>query len=167
MAVVFPHPELESYRLGVVSDTHGRLSPDVLAALEGVDGILHAGDVGSLEVLTGLEAIAPVWAVRGNVDRAPWSADLPHERLIEVGGRRILLGHIREDLLRAGDPQIRGLDALIFGHSHRPLEEWHAGVLYLNPGSAGPRRFRLPRAVALLEVGAPGLHPRILILEEV
>ncbi len=166
MALIIPHPEHESYLFGVISDTHARLLPDVLEALEGVDGILHAGDVGSAQVLTGLEAIAPVWAVRGNVDHAPWALQLPQERVVEVVGRRVLLGHIRGDLTRSGEPAARGMDAVIFGHSHRPLVEWHEGVLYLNPGSAGPRRFGLPRAVALLEIGVPGLDPRIVMLEE-
>lgn len=151
-------------RLGVLSDTHGRLDDDTLARLDGVDAILHAGDIGTPDVLTRLEAVAPVYAVRGNVDVSPWALELPTQRRVAACGRRILLGHIRDDLLR--DPAgAAGVDVVVFGHSHKPHEEWRDGVLWLNPGAAGPRRFHLPRAMAELTIDPRGIHPEVIILQ--
>jgi len=153
-------------RVGVISDTHGRLDPRVLELFQGVDHILHAGDIGSAAVLEGLRSLAPVTAVRGNVDLAPWASALPLEESLELAGRHLLVGHIREDLLRRHDPLREGLDAVVFGHTHQPLARVEAGVLYLNPGSAGPRRFHLPRAAALLHLDGRDLRPELVVLEE-
>lgn len=150
----------------MISDTHGRLDPAVLDLFAGVEGIVHAGDVGSPDVLAGLRPVAPVTVVRGNVDRDAWAWDLPLEARLTVAGRTLLVGHIREALLAAHDPVAEGVAAVIVGHSHKPLVEWREGILYLNPGSAGNRRFHLPRAVALLDVGPTVLRPQIIILEE-
>ncbi|GAB4244620.1 MAG: metallophosphoesterase family protein [Thermoleophilia bacterium] len=151
-------------RIGVVSDTHGRMDEDALARLEGVDAILHAGDIGRPTVLDLLATVAPVMAVRGNVDVQPWAFDLPWVRLEEVCGHRVLLGHIRESLVGGRKPAEEGIDIVVFGHSHRPLEERVGGVLYLNPGSVGPRRFGLPRSLALLTLSEGGAESEIVIL---
>ena len=135
--------------LGVISDTHGLLRPEAIAALEGVEGILHAGDVGQAEILDRLQGIAPVEAVRGNVD--PVTLGLPERRLIEVLGQRILILHILQELDL--DPVAERLDIVVYGHSHQPEIREQDGVMYLNPGSAGPRRFRLPVTLARLEIG--------------
>ena len=156
----------EVVRVGVISDTHGRLDPDVLALFSGVDHIIHAGDVGSPAVLEGLRRLAPVTAVRGNVDTGGWAWDLPVEARVTLGGATLLVGHIRDELLARNDPAAEGVAAVIVGHSHKPALEWQRGILHLNPGSAGNRRFRLPRAAALLEIGPDGLDARIVILEE-
>lgn len=140
--------------IGVISDTHGLLRPEVLRAFhEGdprVELILHAGDVGSLSVLDGLATLAPVRAVRGNVDGPPLSARLPETDVIEVGGLRLYLLH---DLSKLDlDPAAAGLAAVVFGHSHEPACYRKDGLLYLNPGSAGPRRHDLPVGIARLGV---------------
>jgi uncharacterized protein len=130
--------------IGAISDTHGLLRPQALAALAGCDPIIHAGDVGSPDVLARLGALAPVHAVRGNVDHGAWSASLPVTRRIEIDGFRIYVLHILAEL----DPQTGdNVDAVIYGHSHQPKIETKNGTLFFNPGSAGPRRFRLPITV--------------------
>ena len=127
--------------IGAISDTHGLLRPQALTALSGCDPIIHAGDIGSPEVLVRLCALAPVHAVRGNVDHGAWSASLPVTQRIEIDGFRIYVIHILAELnLQAAD----NVDAVIYGHSHRPKIETTDGILFFNPGSAGPRRFRLP-----------------------
>ena len=141
-------------RVGVISDTHGLLRPEAVGALRGCDRILHAGDVGRPEVLDGLRALAPVRAVRGNVDRGPLAA-LPRYELIRIGDAWIYLHHGHEEL--DIDPEAAGVQAVIAGHSHRPADEERGGVRYLNPGSAGPRRFSLPVALAILDVDEAGL----------
>jgi putative phosphoesterase len=150
----------------VVSDTHGRLHPRLLELFRGVDHIVHAGDVGSEVVLDGLRSLAPLTAVRGNVDSGPHAWDLPLEAEVELCGARILVRHIKEELLAQGRAALQGYQVVVVGHSHKPLVELSDGVLFLNPGSAGPRRFRLPRAAAILEI-SPGGEPRaeIVILE--
>jgi uncharacterized protein len=132
--------------LGLISDTHGLLRPEALDALAGVDRIVHAGDVGGDGILQPLREIAPVTAVRGNVDRGPWSRELPDTATLQVGGVRILVLHIRDELPRRlpGGPAAAGFDAVIHGHSHQSAIEDEGGVLFVNPGSAGPRRFDLP-----------------------
>jgi hypothetical protein len=137
-------------RIGLISDTHGLLRPEAIAALAGVTAIVHAGDVGRAELLSELGAIAPLTVVRGNVDRGPWAEQLPLTAELECAGYRIHVLHILDDL--ALDPRAAGIDAVIFGHSHEPSAEQRNGVWYVNPGSAGPRRFRLPVAVGLLEL---------------
>ncbi|MGH7820929.1 MAG: metallophosphoesterase family protein, partial [Candidatus Binatia bacterium] len=136
--------------LGVISDTHGLCRPEALAALAGVDRILHGGDVGSAEVLTWLRRVAPVTAVRGNNDRGAWARSLAPQAAVRVGRHRILILHDRNELSFA--PESRGFTVVVAGHSHRPAIEELDGVLYVNPGSAGPRRFRLPVSLALLHL---------------
>jgi uncharacterized protein len=136
--------------IGVISDTHGLLRPQAVRALKGVELIIHAGDIGGPEVLAALERIAPVEAVRGNIDSGDWAGKLPRTRMLEVGGVHLFVLH---DLSRLDlDPAAAGLAAVIYGHSHRPQSESRDGVLYLNPGSAGPRRFTLPVTLAQLRI---------------
>ena len=153
----------QSHPVGVISDTHGLVRPEALQALRGVELILHAGDVGSPEVLTALRMIAPVFSVRGNVDREDWARNLPKTRTVEVGGYTIYLLHDLHNLDL--DPAAAGFRAVISGHSHHPGTEQRNGVLYLNPGSAGPRRFRLPVSVALLKIGREFLEARLVELK--
>ena len=134
--------------IGVISDTHGLLRPEALKALEGSSLILHAGDIGSAEILTELRGIAPVVAVRGNTDRAPWARNLSWTEAVEIEGRIIYLLHDLECLDL--DPKAAGISVVIFGHSHSPEVETREDVLFLNPGSAGPRRFRGPLSVGRL-----------------
>ncbi|MCC6990655.1 MAG: metallophosphoesterase family protein [Acidobacteria bacterium] len=136
--------------VGVISDTHGLLRPEAVAALQGSDLILHAGDVGPATILEELRAIAPTSAVRGNVDTAIWATALPLTDVIPAGGLDLYMLHDRAALDL--DPAAAGFAAVIFGHSHRPSAELRNGVLYLNPGSAGPRRFTLPVSVARLTI---------------
>ena len=138
----------------------------MLEVFEGVDHIIHAGDIGAMVVLDGLRAVAPVTAVRGNVDRDRWTFDLPDEVVLQLGGARLLVRHIKEDVLRLHDPAAEGFTGVIVGHSHAPAIDHRGGVLYLNPGSAGNRRFHLPRSVAILTVGSDGLQPELVVLEE-
>jgi uncharacterized protein len=136
--------------IGVISDTHGLLRPEAIEALRGSELIVHAGDVGTADVLEALRAIAPTVAVRGNVDTGDVAAALPETEVVEVGRVHLYVLH---DLSQLDlDPKAAGFAAVIFGHSHRPAAEVRDGVLYLNPGSAGPRRFSLPIAVARLRV---------------
>ena len=136
--------------VGVVSDTHGLLRPELVKALQGVERIVHAGDVGSPSVLEELRAIAPVVAVRGNNDRGPWASQLPVTQVVEVGEALLYLIHDLGELDL--DQAAAGFHAVVSGHSHQPKLERRDGVLYLNPGSIGPRRFKLPIAFALLRV---------------
>jgi putative phosphoesterase len=137
-------------RIGVISDTHGLLRPEVKQALQGVQLIIHAGDVGAPEILTQLKLIAPVFAVRGNVDTQPWAQELPLTTVVETSGCHFFVLHNRHDLDLT--PQAAGFEAVISGHTHQAEQRLDAGVLYLNPGSAGPRRFHLPVTLALLEI---------------
>lgn len=136
--------------IGLISDTHGLLRPQALDALRGCARILHAGDIGAAEILDALRAIAPVDAVRGNNDHGPWADALPEALTIDVEGLRLHLLHDRKALQQ--DPAAAGFAAVVSGHSHRPLVEARDGVLYVNPGSAGPRRFKLPVTVARLQL---------------
>jgi putative phosphoesterase len=156
------HARRRLHRVGVISDTHGLVRPEALSALSGSHLIVHAGDIGSRDVLEALAAIAPVVAVRGNNDRDGWARRIPAERTVQVAGARL---HVLHDLkeLRL-DPAALGLRAVIAGHSHEPKIEARDGVLYVNPGSAGPRRFRLPIAVARLEVRAREVAAEIVLL---
>lgn len=136
-------------RIGLIADTHGQLRPEAAAALAGCELIVHAGDIGSPEVVAALEQIAPVAAIRGNVDRGDWARAFPEERTVEKAGHLLYVVHDLKSLDRTALPA--GTDAVISGHSHRPrIERGDDGILYVNPGSAGPRRFSLPVAVALL-----------------
>ncbi len=137
-----------SLRIGVIADTHGLLRPEALAALKGCDHILHLGDIGPESLLDQLRALAPLDVVRGNNDTGDWADALPDTLLLELGGLRLYLIHDLKQL--AVDPRAEGFDVVLAGHSHKPLNEVRDGVLYLNPGSAGPRRFKLPIALAIL-----------------
>ena len=147
--------------VGVISDTHGLLRRSAVAALAGSDAIVHAGDIGRPEVLEGLRAIAPLVAVRGNVDLG-WAKALPETTQVDIAGRWILLLHNLAEL--EIDPRAAGIDVVIAGHSHRPKIETRDGVLYVNPGSAGPRRFTLPIAVAQTEITERSVEARIIEL---
>ncbi|HLG49180.1 MAG TPA: metallophosphoesterase family protein [Reyranella sp.] len=146
-------------RIGIISDTHGLLRPEARQRLAGVDHIIHAGDIGRPEVIAGLREIAPTTAIRGNVDRGPWAAEHPHTEWLTLGGRTLYVLHNLGELDL--DPPAAGIDVVVSGHSHQPKIETVDGVLYLNPGSAGPRRFTLPIALATLELGGDALRPRI------
>jgi len=146
--------------VGVISDTHGLLRPEASAVLAGSDLIVHAGDIGDPRVLAELAEIAPVHAVRGNNDRGPWAQAIDTSAAIDVDGRWLYVLHDLHELDL--DPRAAGFAAVIAGHSHRPLIETRGGVLYVNPGSAGPRRFKLPIALARLRVDANGLCGEIL-----
>lgn len=137
-------------RIGLISDTHGLLRPEALAALQGCAQIIHAGDIGKPQVLDGLRAIAPLEAIRGNIDTADWALELPERLDLRIGGLTL---HVLHDLKQMDiDPLAAGVDVVIAGHSHKPKVERRDGVLYVNPGSAGPRRFSLPISLALLEL---------------
>jgi len=137
-------------RIGLISDTHGLLRPEAVAALQGCAQIIHAGDIGKPQVLDGLRAIAPLGAIRGNIDTADWARALPERLDLRIGGLTL---HVLHDLKQLDiDPLAAGIDVVIAGHSHKPKVERRDGVLYVNPGSAGPRRFNLPISLALLEL---------------
>ena len=137
-------------QVGVISDTHSLLRPEAIAALEGADLILHAGDIGKLEVLEELKAIAPVIAVRGNNDRGDWAAAIPERETVKIEQVSVHVLHIVRELNL--DPKMTGVRVVVSGHSHQPKIEAREGVLFLNPGSAGPRRFKLPISVAWLHI---------------
>jgi putative phosphoesterase len=136
--------------IGVISDTHGLMRNEALTALEGSELILHAGDVGAPKVLEALRTIAPVVAIRGNIDKDNWSAVLPLTAVVETRHARIYMLHDLHELDL--DPAAAGFHMVISGHSHKPNRTERSGVIYLNPGSAGPRRFRLPITVARLDL---------------
>lgn len=137
-------------RIGIISDTHGLLRPEAERALQGVDLIVHAGDVGDPDILARLERIAPVFAVRGNVDTSPWAQELPLTTVVEADGVSLYVLHnLRELDLR---PDGGNFDFVISGHTHQPEQVEKNGVLYINPGSAGPRRFNLPITLALVDL---------------
>ncbi|WP_157269397.1 metallophosphoesterase family protein [Azohydromonas aeria] len=136
-------------RIGLISDTHGLLRPQALAALQGCDALIHAGDIGPEELLRRLETIAPLTVVRGNNDRADWALALPHSALLDVEGVRVCVVH---DVKEVPAPLPPGVRVVVAGHSHKPGCAERGGVLWVNPGSAGPRRFRLPVSVGELRV---------------
>jgi uncharacterized protein len=148
--------------VGVISDTHGLLRPEAAAALRGADLIIHAGDVGRPEILDELRRIAPTHAVRGNVDSSSWASSLPLTECVDVG--QTLFWVLHEIAHLDLNPAAAGFAAVVFGHSHQPSIETRDGVLYINPGSAGPRRFKLPVTLARVTVGGRRLHPEILEL---
>jgi uncharacterized protein len=150
------------FRIGIISDTHGLLRPEAERRLAGVDHIIHAGDIGRPEIVDALRRIAPVTAIRGNVDSGEWAREYADTKLVRLAGKSIYILH---DLrtLHMGDRA--GTDVIVSGHSHIPKIETIGGVLYLNPGSAGPRRFKLPITLATLEVTPDGLRPDVHDLE--
>jgi putative phosphoesterase len=148
--------------IGLISDTHGLMRPEALDALRGAKLIVHAGDIGRPEVLDHLSEVAPTFAVRGNVDTQPWAAALPMTEAVEAGPHLIWVVH---DIAQLDLDPTAGFAAVVFGHSHQPSIERRDGVLYVNPGSAGPRRFRLPVTVGRLHVTDDGLWPEIVELE--
>lgn len=149
-------------KIGVLSDTHGLLRDEVKSRLQGCAMILHAGDVGSPFVLAELRDLAEVVAVRGNVDTGVWAYQLRREEYVDVEGRRICVVHDLSTL--SLDPAAAGIDIVIYGHSHKPVAEWKGGILYLNPGSAGPQRFHLPISLALLTIEGEKVSPEIVEL---
>jgi len=150
-------------KIGIISDTHGLLRPEALAAMAGSDYIVHAGDVGDPEIIRKLSEIAPVTAVRGNVDHGKWAAELPSTNVLEVEGVSIYVLHSLADLDLK--PEAAGFSVVISGHSHIPKQEKKNGVLYFNPGSAGPKRFRLPVSVGKLIVENGRVRGEILELD--
>ena len=149
--------------VGVISDTHGLLRPEATEALKGSDLIVHAGDVGGTQILEQLRGIAPTFAVRGNVDTGPWAQGLPTTEVVQVGALHLYVLH---DIAALDiDPHAAGFAAVIFGHSHRPGAESRRGVLYLNPGSAGPRRFTLPISLAKLHLSNGQLSHEMIDLQ--
>jgi putative phosphoesterase len=149
--------------VGVISDTHGLLRPQAVAALRGSDVIIHAGDVGNPDVIKELSSMAPTHVVRGNIDNASWAASLPMIERVDVGERLFYVLHEISQLdLKPADA---GFAAVVFGHSHQPMIEMREGVLFLNPGSAGPRRFKLPVTVARVGVSGARMRPEIVELQ--
>ena len=149
-------------KIGVISDTHGLLRPEAVAALQGCEQIIHAGDIGSPDILDQLALIAPLHVVRGNNDQdAAWAQEVPDHLTIDVNGWKTLLVHDIADVPALLDPHTR---LVITGHSHKPLIEWRGATLYVNPGSAGRRRFKLPVTLAVLEVLETSIEPRLIAL---
>ena len=149
-------------RVGLISDTHGLLRPEALKFLRGSDFVVHAGDIGDPRVLKALREVAPLTAVRGNNDNADWAQEVPVTAVLKAGGASMYVLHDLSEL--DTDPAAAGYRVVISGHSHRPLVRERDGVLYVNPGSAGPRRFKLPVAVAELRVADGELDARIVEL---
>ena len=151
--------------IGVISDTHGLLRPEAVEALRGSDAIIHAGDVGDPAILAKLREIAPITAVRGNVDRGAWARTLlPEVNVLAIAGVAIYVLHIIEQLDLK--PEAAGFAAVVYGHSHVPKQEMKSDVLYFNPGSAGPKRFKLPVSVGRLEIEAGKITARIIELHD-
>lgn len=149
-------------KVGVLSDTHGLLRPEAIAALQGVDHLIHAGDVGNPAILAQLRELAPLTAIRGNIDRTGPCAALPATVAVELAGHLLYIVHALADLdLNA---KAAGIAAVVYGHSHKPALDWKDGVLFLNPGSAGPRRFSLPITVAMLQLTPGHLDAELLPL---
>lgn len=153
----------KTHLIGVISDTHGLVRQGAIDAFHGVDGVIHAGDVGQREVLDALRRLGPVTAVRGNMDREEWARDLRETEVFEIGPIRVYVLHDLNQLDL--DPAAAGFRAVVSGHSHRASAKERKGVLFLNPGSAGPRRFNLPVSVALLRWDGKSLASEIVHLE--
>jgi putative phosphoesterase len=150
-------------KIGIISDTHGLLRPEAVAALRGADRILHAGDVGDPDILDKLGQLAPVTAIRGNIDRDLWARALPETEVLEVEGISIYMLH---DLAKLDlKPEADGFRVVVYGHSHRPKLEEKNGILYFNPGSAGPRRFQLPVSIGTLEISSGRVEPKLIELK--
>jgi putative phosphoesterase len=149
--------------IGVISDTHGLLRPEALAALRGSDYIIHSGDIGDPRILDKLAAIAPLTAVRGNVDHGEWAQKIPATNVLAVGEVSIYVLHSIQDLDLK--PEVAKFAVVVYGHSHAPTQELENGVLYFNPGSAGPRRFKLPVSVGQLLIEGSKVDAKILLFE--
>jgi hypothetical protein len=149
--------------IGVISDTHGLLRPEALHELEGCAQIIHAGDVGDPGILDALKGIAPLTAVRGNVDRDPWADALPTTAVLQAGDEMVYVLHNLEELEL--DPRAAGFRIVIYGHSHKARQDWRDGVFYLNPGSAGPRRFSHPVTLARLQIDGGQIEADIINIE--
>ena len=147
-----------TFRIGIISDTHGLLRPEAERGLTGVDHIIHAGDIGRPEIVDALRRIAPVTAIRGNVDNGEWAYQYPDTKLVRLAGKAIYVLH---DLKTLQADLGAGIDVIVSGHSHVPKINTVGGILYLNPGSAGPRRFKLPITIAMLDVTPEGMRPEI------
>lgn len=154
---------IASLKVGVISDTHGLLRPEVLEKLRGVDQILHAGDVGAIGILTALREIAPVTAIRGNIDTGAEWAELPATEYVELGEVAFYLVHSVRDL--DINPRVAGVKVVVSGHSHKAEIGGKDGVVYLNPGSAGPRRFSLPVTMAFVWVSEGKVRPEVVRLD--
>ena len=154
---------MSDVRVGVISDTHGLVRPEAIRALQGSDIIIYDGDIGKAEVIQRLREVAPTFVVRGNNDKGPWAAGLPVSQVVEAGELRLFVLHEISQLDR--DPTVAGFAAVVSGHSHRPSIQFRDGVLYLNPGSAGPRRFTLPVAVARIDISGRQIRPAIVELQ--
>jgi uncharacterized protein len=148
-------PSSRQLTIGLISDTHGLLRPEAVEALKGSDFIIHAGDIGDPRVLAGLSLLAPVTAIRGNVDRGPWAESLSATEVLQVGATFIYVIHNIAELDL--DPAAAGFQAVVSGHSHQPGWQEKNGVLFVNPGSAGPRRFKLPIAIGRLRITDAGI----------
>ncbi|MCY1298202.1 phosphodiesterase [compost metagenome] len=153
---------MATLRIGLISDTHGLLRPEALAALHDCDHILHAGDIGKPEILDALRQLAPLTAVRGNNDRDGWADEVNEVEALQLGGIGIYLVHDQADI--PDDLAERGFRVVVTGHSHKPLVTERAGLLHVNPGSAGPRRFRLPVSVGLLRIGGRRIEAELITL---
>lgn len=149
-------------QIGIIADTHSLLRPEAVAALAGVDIILHAGDIGKPEILKELETIAPVIAVRGNNDQGTWAEAIAEQETIAIENIKIYMLHILKEL--RFEPAAADIRVVVSGHSHRPSVEERSGVLYINPGSAGPKRFKLPISVARLQIADKAVHAEIVKL---
>jgi putative phosphoesterase len=152
----------DAIRIGLISDTHGLVRDEAVAALKGCRHILHAGDIDTPDVLVKLRKLAPVTVVRGNNDRGLWAESIPAFEVVEFGGVSIYIRHDQSEL--DVDPLAAGFRVMMFGHSHKPMVETRDGVLFLNPGSAGPRRFKLPVAVGELLITGERVDARIIQL---
>jgi putative phosphoesterase len=152
----------DTIRIGLISDTHGLVRQEALAALEGCRHIIHAGDIDTPDVLAKLRKLAPVTAVRGNNDRGSWAESLPAYEVVEFGAVSVYVRHDQAEL--DIDPAAAGFQVMVFGHSHQPVVESRDGVLFVNPGSAGPRRFKLPIAVGELLITGERVDARIIQL---
>jgi putative phosphoesterase len=146
------------FRIGIISDTHGLLRPEAERGLAGVNHVIHAGDIGRAEIVDALRRIAPVTAIRGNVDSGEWARQYPDTKLVRLAGKSVYVLHDLKTL--QADPGA-GIDVIVSGHTHVPKIDTVGRVLYLNPGSAGPRRFKLPITLATLEVTREGMRPEI------
>lgn len=151
-------------RIGLISDTHGLLRPEAMAVLRGCDHIIHGGDIGKPEILQALSEIAEVTTVRGNNDKDGWARNLPETVRLQFEQVSVFVIHDLKEL--DIEPQAKGISVVISGHSHKPLIQERDGVFYVNPGSAGPRRFKLPISVAELMIDGGLVSPRIIRLDE-